>query len=95
MNPKLKVSSQHCGSVKDEVNRFEIEEGLDVQLHMGMCPLLELEAKQEVQYLNVVDVEDTCTWGFYPLSVREKGVRGGKRGTWANTNRAETPRRRK
>ena len=35
MNPKLKVSSQHCGSVKDEVNRFEIEEGLDVQLHMG------------------------------------------------------------
>ena len=35
MNPKLKVSSQRCGSVKDGVNRFEIEEGLDVQLHMG------------------------------------------------------------
>ena len=63
MNPKLKVSSQHCGRVKDGVNRFEIEEGkMDWTFNCtwGRCPLLELEAKQEVQYLNVIEVEDTC-----------------------------------
>ena len=62
MNPKLKVSSRHCGRVKDGVNRFEIEEGkMDwtFSCTWEMYPLLELEAKQEVQYLNVVEVEGT------------------------------------
>ena len=61
-NPKLKVSSRHCGRVKDGVNRFEIEEGkMDwtFSCTWEMYPLLELEAKQEVQYLNVVEVEGT------------------------------------
>ena len=62
MNTKLKVSSRHCGRVKDGVNRFEIEEGkMDwtFSCTWEMYPLLELEAKQEVQYLNVVEVEGT------------------------------------
>ena len=37
------------------------EKGLDVQHSCVMCPLLELEAKQEVKYPTVVDMEDTCS----------------------------------
>ena len=37
-----------------------IEKGLDVQHSCVMCPLLELEVKQELKYPTVVDMEDTC-----------------------------------